>query len=92
MLLNALEGKPLPVYGKGDNIRDWLFVEDHARALATALQRGRPGETYCIGGRSERRNLEVVEAICDALDRHRAGVASQRSKRKCCHSFCLLEK
>jgi dTDP-glucose 4,6-dehydratase len=69
VLLNALEGKPLPVYGKGDNVRDWLFVEDHARALAAALARGEPGETYCIGGRSERRNLEVVEAICDALDR-----------------------
>ena len=69
VLLNALEGKPLPVYGKGDNVRDWLFVEDHARALAAALRRGEPGETYCVGGGSERRNLEVVEAICDALDR-----------------------
>lgn len=68
VLLNALEGKALPVYGKGENVRDWLFVEDHARALALALERGRPGETYCIGGRSERRNLQVVEAICDALD------------------------
>ena len=57
VLLNALEGKPLPVYGDGDNVRDWLFVEDHARALALALERGRPGETYCVGGRSERRNL-----------------------------------
>jgi len=68
VLLNALEGKPLPVYGRGDNIRDWLYVDDHARALALALARGRPGETYCIGGRAERRNLAVVEALCDALD------------------------
>ena len=79
VLLNALEGKPLPVYGKGDNVRDWLFVEDHARALATALERGRPGETYCVGGRSERRNLEVVEAICDALDRQ---VPAERPRRE----------
>lgn len=67
--LNALEGKPLPVYGKGDNIRDWLFVEDHARALALIAAKGRPGETYNVGGRNERTNLQVVEAICDTLDR-----------------------
>ncbi len=67
--LNALEGKPLPVYGKGDNIRDWLFVEDHARALALIASKGRPGETYNVGGRNERTNLQVVEAICDTLDR-----------------------
>jgi dTDP-glucose 4,6-dehydratase len=79
VLLNALEGKPLPVYGRGDNVRDWLFVEDHARALAVAIQRGEPGETYCIGGRSERRNLEVVEAICDALD---AALPAERPRRE----------
>ena len=67
--LNALEGKPLPVYGKGDNIRDWLFVEDHARALAMIAAKGRLGETYNVGGRNERTNLQVVEAICDTLDR-----------------------
>ena len=67
--LNALEGKPLPVYGKGDNIRDWLFVEDHARALLLIAHAGRPGETYNVGGRNERTNLQVVEAICDTLDR-----------------------
>ena len=78
VLLNALKGKPLPVYGDGSNVRDWLFVEDHARALALALARGRPGETYCIGGRSERRNLEVVEAICDTLD---AAVPPPRPRR-----------
>jgi len=68
MILNALEGKPLPVYGRGENVRDWLHVEDHAEALLTVLERGRPGESYNIGGRAERRNLEVVEAICDLVD------------------------
>jgi dTDP-glucose 4,6-dehydratase len=69
--LNALEGRPLPVYGDGGNIRDWLFVEDHVRALVAAVTRGRPGETYNIGGRAERTNLQVVQAICDTLDRLR---------------------
>jgi len=68
MILNGLDGKPLPVYGKGDNVRDWLHVEDHARALWTVLTQGRVGESYNVGGDSERRNLEVVETICDALD------------------------
>ncbi|UFN50701.1 dTDP-glucose 4,6-dehydratase [Roseomonas sp. OT10] len=68
VILNALEGKPLPVYGDGGNIRDWLFVEDHVRALVAVVTRGRPGETYNIGGNSERRNLAVVETICDLLD------------------------
>lgn len=77
--LNALEGKPLPVYGKGDNIRDWLFVEDHARALMLLAARGRPGETYNVGGRNERTNLQVVEAICDELDRVRPGREPRRN-------------
>jgi dTDP-glucose 4,6-dehydratase len=63
-----LDGKELPVYGDGSNIRDWLHVEDHARALVTVVERGRVGETYCIGGRAEKRNLEVVQTICDLLD------------------------
>jgi dTDP-glucose 4,6-dehydratase len=66
---NALIGKSLPVYGKGENIRDWLFVEDHARALWLILSSGRPGETYNVGGDSEQRNLAVVETICDLVDR-----------------------
>ena len=66
--LNALEGKELPVYGKGDNVRDWLYVEDHARALALICDKGRLGETYNVGGRNERTNLQVVETICDVLD------------------------
>lgn len=68
VILNALEGKPLPVYGTGDNVRDWLYVEDHARALCLVLAKGRVGESYNIGGNSERTNLQVVERICDILD------------------------
>ena len=67
-ILNALEGKPLPVYGDGQNIRDWLYVEDHVRALALVLTKGRAGHRYNVGGRSERTNLQVVNAICDILD------------------------
>jgi dTDP-glucose 4,6-dehydratase len=67
-ILNALEGKPLPVYGRGENIRDWLFVEDHAEALLRVTQHGVPGETYNFGGRSERHNIDVVHAICDIMD------------------------
>ncbi len=67
-ILNALEGKPLPVYGDGKNVRDWLFVNDHADALRLVLTAGKPGETYCIGGSSERANIDVVHAICDLLD------------------------
>jgi dTDP-glucose 4,6-dehydratase len=69
MILNALEGKPLPVYGNGANVRDWLYVEDHAKALHLILTKGRPGETYNVGGRNERTNLEVVRAICGVLDK-----------------------
>ncbi len=68
VILNALDGKPLPIYGKGDNIRDWLYVEDHAKALSLINRKGVPGETYNIGGRNERTNLEVVQAICRILD------------------------
>ena len=68
MILNGINGKPLPVYGKGDNIRDWLFVDDHAEALVTVVKRGRVGETYNIGGNCEKTNLEAVHAICDLLD------------------------
>ncbi len=68
IILNALEGKPLPVYGAGENIRDWLFVEDHAEALLTVVERGRLGESYNIGGVNERRNIDVVHGICDLMD------------------------
>lgn len=68
-IIKCLAGEPLPVYGKGDNVRDWLFVDDHVRALQAVFERGRVGESYMIGGRSERTNISVVEAICDTLDR-----------------------
>ena len=68
---NALGGKPLPVYGDGQQVRDWLYVEDHCAALATILMRGTAGETYAVGGDAERTNLEVVKTICALLDRHR---------------------
>jgi dTDP-glucose 4,6-dehydratase len=71
VILNALEEKPLPVYGEGTNVRDWLYVEDHARALELVLTRGRVGETYLIGGRGERSNLQVVQSICSLLDEKR---------------------
>ena len=68
IILNARDGKPLPVYGDGQNVRDWLYVEDHCAAIATVLARGRGGETYNIGGGNEKRNLEIVGTICDLVD------------------------
>ncbi|MDD4818041.1 MAG: dTDP-glucose 4,6-dehydratase [Victivallaceae bacterium] len=68
IILNALDGKPLPIYGKGDNIRDWLYVDDHAKALWLINRKGIPGETYNIGGHNERTNLEVVQTVCAILD------------------------
>ena len=73
VILNALEGKPLPVYGDGKNVRDWLYVEDHCAAIRAVLERGQPGETYNIGGNSERANIDVVTAICDLVDEMRPG-------------------
>jgi dTDP-glucose 4,6-dehydratase len=71
IILQALAGKRLPVYGDGANVRDWLYVEDHARALALILRQGRPGETYNVGGRNERRNIDVVRQICSIMDKLR---------------------
>jgi dTDP-glucose 4,6-dehydratase len=68
MILNARNGKPLPVYGDGKNVRDWLYVEDHCEAIAVVLSGGRPGETYNIGGWNEKPNMEIVETICDLVD------------------------
>jgi dTDP-glucose 4,6-dehydratase len=68
MILNACAGKPLPVYGDGQNVRDWLYVEDHCRAIRSVLCKGRIGETYNIGGRSEKKNLEIIDSICHLLD------------------------
>ncbi|MGE0064043.1 MAG: dTDP-glucose 4,6-dehydratase [Xanthobacteraceae bacterium] len=78
MILNATHGLPLPVYGKGANVRDWLYVEDHARGLITLLQKGRLGESYNFGGDSERTNLTVVETICDIIDRLQPGAQPRR--------------
>jgi dTDP-glucose 4,6-dehydratase len=79
MILNALQGKPLPIYGKGDQVRDWLHVEDHARALRLVLDKGVPGEVYNIGGHNEKTNLQVVRSLCEHLDElrpeHPAGIA-----------------
>ncbi|MDQ0994924.1 dTDP-glucose 4,6-dehydratase [Phyllobacterium ifriqiyense] len=71
VILNALDGKSLPIYGTGANVRDWLYVEDHARALELVVTKGKPGESYNIGGRAEQTNLSVVETICDILDKKR---------------------
>ena len=76
MVLNALEGKPLPIYGNGQNIRDWLFVEDHCEGLLLVLQEGTPGEKYNLGGRSERSNLEVVDALCRILEEVAPGASN----------------
>jgi dTDP-glucose 4,6-dehydratase len=78
MIANALEGKPLPVYGDGRQVRDWLYVSDHCSAIREVLARGRLGETYNIGGNSEKKNLEVVHALCDALDAARPRSGSYR--------------
>jgi dTDP-glucose 4,6-dehydratase len=78
-ILNAIEGKRLPIYGNGSNVRDWLYVDDHAAGLINLLQRGRPGEKYNFGGDSERSNLDVVTQICDLLDRMRPSRRKRRS-------------
>ncbi|MFN3673335.1 MAG: dTDP-glucose 4,6-dehydratase [Bosea sp. (in: a-proteobacteria)] len=80
MIINALEGKPLPVYGNGQNIRDWLYVDDHADALLTVAERGRIGETYNIGGHNEKTNLEVVKGICALLDELRPDPAGPHER------------
>jgi dTDP-glucose 4,6-dehydratase len=76
MILKAWRGEPLPVYGKGDNVRDWLHVSDHAQALVQVVTSGMVGETYCIGGHNEQRNIDVVHAICDQLDARQGLLAS----------------
>ncbi|MBA3241764.1 MAG: dTDP-glucose 4,6-dehydratase [Acidobacteria bacterium] len=80
IILNGFEGAPLPVYGQGANVRDWLYVEDHARALELVLTRGQVGDSYNVGGRAERTNLQVVEAVCDLLD-ERQPLADGRPRR-----------
>ncbi len=82
MILNALEGKQLPVYGTGQNVRDWLYVEDHCRALFTVLRGGRPGEVYNIGGNTEKTNLEVVNTICSELDKIKPRIDKRQYKEQ----------
>ena len=77
VILKALHGEPIPVYGKGDNIRDWLYVDDHADALLTVLQKGKLGETYNIGGNNERTNIELVKTICKIIDDKKIGAVSK---------------
>ena len=79
IILNALEGRPLPVYGQGVNVRDWLYVEDHARALHLIASKGKVGEKYNVGGRNERRNIDVVTRVCQIMDKlHPAGAPHER--------------
>ena len=80
MVLNAIEGKPLPVYGDGLQVRDWLHVDDHCRALRMVLERAAPGETYNIGANCERTNLEIVERVCDLVDEMRPARAVRPSR------------
>jgi dTDP-glucose 4,6-dehydratase len=78
-ILNAMHGIKLPVYGKGLNVRDWLYVDDHVRALSLILRKGKLGETYNVGGRNERRNIDVVKQICSILDQRRPGDAKHEA-------------
>jgi len=83
MILNAVEGQPLPIYGDGGNVRDWLYVTDHCEGILTVLQRGQPGESYNIGGSCEKTNLQVVDTLCDMLERlHPAASNSQLIARR----------
>jgi dTDP-glucose 4,6-dehydratase len=79
MVLNAIDGRPLPIYGDGGNVRDWLHVEDHCAGLLLVLAKGRPGEKYNVGGGNERTNLEIVDLICDTVDELRPGPTSRRA-------------
>jgi len=82
MILNAIGGEPLPIYGDGLNVRDWIYVVDHCEGILTALERGQPGESYNIGGDSEKTNIEVVDAICDALERSLPAAGNERLKAR----------
>jgi dTDP-glucose 4,6-dehydratase len=78
MILNGAEGKPMPIYGDGRNVRDWLYVRDHCRAIWAIMKEGRRGETYTIGGNTEMENIRLVELICDMLDTYQGGKPSKR--------------
>jgi dTDP-glucose 4,6-dehydratase len=91
MILNAAEGRPLPIYGDGGNVRDWLFVEDHCRALLLVLQRGAVGEKYNVGGNSERTNLQVVDALCAALETRKPAASNPALKARGIGSYASLK-
>ena len=91
MILNALEGKPLPIYGDGGNVRDWLYVEDHCTGILLALQRGRPGERYNIGGGGERTNLELVNLLCEHLERQRPAATNPALAAAGVESYAALK-
>lgn len=82
LIINGLEGRPMPLYGRGENVRDWLFVEDHARALSTLLRGGRVGECYNVGGNNERRNVDVAAMVCDLLDDLAGPLPGKRPRRE----------
>jgi dTDP-glucose 4,6-dehydratase len=92
MVLNALEGKPLPIYGDGGNVRDWIYVEDHCRGVLAALLQGKPGEKYNLGGRSERTNLQIVDAICEILESERPAAENAALQEKGTVSYRDLRK
>ena len=87
MVLNAAEGRPLPIYGDGANVRDWLYVDDHCRGLLAVLRRGRPGEKYNLGGRSERTNLQIVDTLCDVLERLLPAAGNAALRQRGLHSY-----
>ena len=91
-MLNALEGRPLPIYGDGGNVRDWLHVDDHCAGILQVLRTGRPGEKYNIGGGSERSNLEVVDLICDALEERRPAASNAALAGQQMTSYRALKK
>jgi len=87
MVLNAIDGKPLPIYGDGGNVRDWLYVEDHCAGIALVLERGRPGEKYNIGGGNERTNLEIIDRLCSALEELLPASKNQALREKQINSY-----
>ena len=91
MILNALEGKPLPIYGDGGNIRDWLYVEDHCSGILLALEKGRPGEKYNIGGNCERKNIEIVDRMCEGLEKLRPAAENPALRAKGISSYKALK-
>jgi dTDP-glucose 4,6-dehydratase len=92
MTLNALEGKPLPIYGDGANVRDWIYVDDHCRGVLTVLRQGRPGEKYNLGGRSERTNLQIVDTLCAILEEERPAAENPVLAAKGITSYKDLKK